>query len=95
MRARALADKAAARHPGRRRRAAWIRPKKPWRSRANIDDPALVARALTACGGIAAYNAEVAARYFAEAIELARGLGDQVEAEPDPRLAGVRRIHRG
>ncbi len=42
-----------------------------------IGDPALVARALTACGGIAAYNTEVASRYLAEANELARGLGDQ------------------
>ena len=42
-----------------------------------IGDPALVARALTACGGSAAYNTEVASRYLAEANELARGLGDQ------------------
>jgi predicted ATPase/class 3 adenylate cyclase/DNA-binding CsgD family transcriptional regulator len=42
-----------------------------------VGDPALVARALTACGGIAVYNTEVAARYLAEASELARGLGDQ------------------
>lgn len=42
-----------------------------------IDDPALLARALTACVGIAAYNAEVARPYFAEAIELARTLNDR------------------
>ncbi|WP_082279454.1 helix-turn-helix transcriptional regulator [Mycobacterium colombiense] len=42
-----------------------------------IDDPALLARALTACLGIAAYNAEVARPYFAEAIELARTLNDR------------------
>jgi predicted ATPase/class 3 adenylate cyclase/DNA-binding CsgD family transcriptional regulator len=42
-----------------------------------IGDPALVARALTACGGIAVYNTEVAARYLSEASELARGLGDR------------------
>ena len=42
-----------------------------------IGDPALVARALTACGGIAVYNTEVAARYLTEASELARGLGDR------------------
>ena len=41
-----------------------------------VDDPALLVRALTACGGIAAYNAEVARPYFAEAIGLARALGD-------------------
>jgi predicted ATPase/class 3 adenylate cyclase/DNA-binding CsgD family transcriptional regulator len=43
----------------------------------DVGDPALVARALTACGGIAVYNTEVAARYLSEASELARGLGDQ------------------
>ena len=41
------------------------------------DDPALVARALTACGLIAANSAEVAGPYFAEAIGLARELGDR------------------
>lgn len=42
-----------------------------------INDPALLARALTACVGIAAYDAEVARPYFAEAIELARALNDR------------------
>ena len=42
-----------------------------------VDDPALLARALTACGFIAAYNAELARAYFAEAIGLARALGDR------------------
>ena len=42
-----------------------------------LDDPALLVRALTACGSAAVYDAEVAARYFAEAIGLARDLGDQ------------------
>ena len=42
-----------------------------------LDDPALLARALTACGSAAVYDAEVAPRYFAEAIGLARALGDQ------------------
>ena len=43
-----------------------------------VDDPALLARALTACGCIAAvYNAEVARPYFAEAIGLARAVGDR------------------
>jgi len=41
-----------------------------------VDDPALLARALTACGGIAVYNPEVARPYFAEAIGVARALGD-------------------
>jgi predicted ATPase/class 3 adenylate cyclase/DNA-binding CsgD family transcriptional regulator len=43
-----------------------------------VDDPALLARALTACGLIGAYiNDEVARRYFAEAIGLSRALGDR------------------
>jgi predicted ATPase/class 3 adenylate cyclase/DNA-binding CsgD family transcriptional regulator len=42
-----------------------------------VGDPALVARALTACGGIAVFNTEVASRYLTEACELARGLGDR------------------
>ena len=41
-----------------------------------IDDPALLARALTACGLTAAMKAEVAQPYFAEAIGLARAVGD-------------------
>jgi predicted ATPase/class 3 adenylate cyclase/DNA-binding CsgD family transcriptional regulator len=44
----------------------------------NIDDPALLARALTACGFIAAVvSAELARPYFAEAIGLARELDDR------------------
>jgi predicted ATPase/class 3 adenylate cyclase/DNA-binding CsgD family transcriptional regulator len=43
----------------------------------DIDDPAVLARALTACGFTAAYNAELAGAYFAEAIELARELHDR------------------
>jgi predicted ATPase/class 3 adenylate cyclase/DNA-binding CsgD family transcriptional regulator len=43
-----------------------------------IKDPALLARALTACGYIAGYvDAEAARGYFAEAIVLARELGDR------------------
>ena len=43
----------------------------------DIDDQAVLARALTACGLTAAYNAELAGTYFAEAIELARALDDR------------------
>jgi predicted ATPase/class 3 adenylate cyclase/DNA-binding CsgD family transcriptional regulator len=43
----------------------------------DIDDRAVLARALTACGLTAGYNAEVAGVYFAEAIELARELHDR------------------
>jgi predicted ATPase/DNA-binding CsgD family transcriptional regulator len=40
-----------------------------------LDDPALLARALTACGCIASWNADLEAPYFAEAIGLARQTG--------------------
>jgi predicted ATPase/class 3 adenylate cyclase/DNA-binding CsgD family transcriptional regulator len=43
----------------------------------DIDDPAVLARALTTCGLTAAFNAELAGPYFAEAIGLARELGDR------------------
>ncbi|OBF86186.1 transcriptional regulator [Mycobacterium sp. 852002-51163_SCH5372311] len=42
-----------------------------------LDDPSLLVRALTACFGTAAFQPEEAATYFAEAIELARDLGDK------------------
>ncbi|OBI63235.1 transcriptional regulator [Mycobacterium sp. E796] len=42
-----------------------------------IDDPALLARALTACGAIASYSADAARPYLAEAIGIARTLDDQ------------------
>ena len=41
-----------------------------------LDDPGLLARALTACGCVNGYNPEVALPYFAEAIELARAQND-------------------
>ena len=37
----------------------------------------MIARALTACGSITAYEIDVAQPYFAEASDLARELGDQ------------------
>jgi predicted ATPase/class 3 adenylate cyclase/DNA-binding CsgD family transcriptional regulator len=45
----------------------------------DVDDPALLARTLTACGYIAdlGYNAEVARACFAEAIGLARAVDDR------------------
>jgi predicted ATPase/class 3 adenylate cyclase/DNA-binding CsgD family transcriptional regulator len=43
-----------------------------------VDDPALLVRALIACGHIAgAFDAEAAGPYLAEAIALARALGDR------------------
>jgi predicted ATPase/class 3 adenylate cyclase/DNA-binding CsgD family transcriptional regulator len=41
-----------------------------------IDDPALLARVLTACGASAVYDPEVAGPYFAEAIGLVRAMDD-------------------
>ncbi|GAB3008307.1 helix-turn-helix transcriptional regulator [Mycobacterium bourgelatii] len=41
-----------------------------------LDDPALLARSLTACGCVAGLDFESAAIYFAEASELARVTGD-------------------
>jgi len=43
----------------------------------DVDDPALLVRALTACGYAATYNAEADAPYFAEAVGLARESGDR------------------
>jgi predicted ATPase/class 3 adenylate cyclase/DNA-binding CsgD family transcriptional regulator len=42
-----------------------------------LDDPSLLVRALTACFATAAFKHEDAATYFAEAIDLARALGDK------------------
>ena len=42
-----------------------------------LDDPALVVRALTACCGTSAFEPEQASAFFAEAIEMARALGDK------------------
>ena len=78
VRARALADEAAlairvgaAERLGQAQQALAIARE--------IDDPALVARALTACGSIAGYssNAELARACFTEATELARAVGDR------------------
>ena len=56
----------------------------------DVDDPALLARALTTCGFIAGFDAEAARAYFAEAIGLARALDDRLAAQRDPRLASQR-----
>jgi predicted ATPase/DNA-binding CsgD family transcriptional regulator len=42
-----------------------------------VDDPALLIRALYACGSAAVYDVEAAQRYFDEAIGIARSLGDR------------------
>ena len=77
MRARALADSAvlglwvgAAESLDQAQRALAIARE--------VDDPALLARALTACGSIASFfDAETARANLAEAIGLARALGDR------------------
>jgi DNA-binding CsgD family transcriptional regulator len=78
VRARALADRAllaitgvgAADSPDQAQQALAIARE--------VEDPALLVRALTACGLIAgAMNAELARPYFAEAIGLARALDDR------------------
>ncbi|MFV8319889.1 LuxR C-terminal-related transcriptional regulator [Mycobacterium sp. 23] len=47
-----------------------------------LDDPALLARALGACGTATFYNAEVAQAHFTEAIELARAVGEEWSLMP-------------
>jgi predicted ATPase/class 3 adenylate cyclase/DNA-binding CsgD family transcriptional regulator len=42
-----------------------------------LDDPALLARALSACGRVAGWDAEVAGPYLSEAADLARAIGDR------------------
>jgi predicted ATPase/class 3 adenylate cyclase/DNA-binding CsgD family transcriptional regulator len=42
-----------------------------------LGDPALLVRALIACGSSASYDVEAARPYFAEAMEIARALGDR------------------
>jgi predicted ATPase/class 3 adenylate cyclase/DNA-binding CsgD family transcriptional regulator len=77
VRARALADQALL--------AAWVnaaasldQAQQALAMARDIHDPALLVRALTACGSVAvARNAEVAGAYFAEGIGLARELGDR------------------
>jgi predicted ATPase len=77
VRARALADKAVL--------DAWVTAKfsmdqaqQALAIARELDDPALLARTLTACGYIAGYyDREAAQPYFAEAIGLARAIGDQ------------------
>jgi predicted ATPase/class 3 adenylate cyclase/DNA-binding CsgD family transcriptional regulator len=77
VRARALADKAML--------AAWVGTRfsmdlaqQALAIARELDDPALLARALTACGVVANYyDREVARPYFAEAIGLARAIGDR------------------
>ncbi len=75
VRARALADRAAL--------AVWLddadsldHAQQALNLAREVDDPALLVRALTACGLVAAIKTEAAETYFAEAIGLARELED-------------------
>ena len=63
----------------------------------DVDDPALLARTLTACGFTAGlgYNVEVARACFAEAIGLARAVDDRWRLSQILALAGAGRPHRG
>jgi hypothetical protein len=94
VRARALADKAEL-HAASGGLEGANKAKEALAIARDVDDPALLARVLTACGAINGQNIEVARPYFAEAIELAREVGDAWEVEPDSRLAGVRGTHCG
>jgi hypothetical protein len=49
-----------------------------------LDDPELLVRCLSACVATAAFNAEAARPYIAEAIDLARDLGDGWRLSPIP-----------
>ena len=66
-----------ARHSHGRCRQRWIGRSDALALAREIEDPAVLARALATCGFAAAYNAELAGAYFAEAIELARELDDK------------------
>ena len=95
VRARALADSAtlglwvgAADSPDQAQQALAIARE--------VDDPALLARALTACGYIAAYfDAEAARRVLGRGDRPGPGFGRPVEAQPDPRRASRRGTRGG
>jgi predicted ATPase/class 3 adenylate cyclase/DNA-binding CsgD family transcriptional regulator len=77
VRARALADKAVL--------DAWVSAKSSMdlaqqalTTARELDDPALLTRALTACGLVASYyDSELSRSHYAEAIGLARAIGDR------------------
>jgi predicted ATPase/class 3 adenylate cyclase/DNA-binding CsgD family transcriptional regulator len=77
VRARALADKAVLDSMGAG--ASLDQAQQALVIARELNDAALLARALTACGEVAAYseNPEVARPYFAEAVGLARAIGDR------------------
>ncbi|HEX5253408.1 MAG TPA: LuxR C-terminal-related transcriptional regulator [Mycobacterium sp.] len=73
--ARALADKAFL--DNMRDAESLARAQRSLAIARELDDPALLARALTACGRLAAGNAELARPYLSEAENLTRAMGDR------------------
>jgi DNA-binding CsgD family transcriptional regulator len=73
--ARALADKAFL--DNMRDAKSLARAQRALAIARELDDPALLARTLTACGRLAAWNAELAQPYLSEAESLVRALGDR------------------
>ncbi|WP_231996400.1 helix-turn-helix transcriptional regulator [Mycobacterium scrofulaceum] len=73
--ARALADKAFL--DNMRDPDSFARAQRALAIARGLDDPALLARALTTCGRLAAWNSELAQPYLSEAESLARQLGDR------------------
>jgi predicted ATPase/DNA-binding CsgD family transcriptional regulator len=75
VRARALADRAVL-HASRAIREKADQVQQALAIAREVGDPALLVRALIACGSIASYDVDGARPYFAEAMEIARALGD-------------------
>ncbi len=75
MVARALADKAFL--DNMRDAGSFARAQRSLAIARDLDDPALLARTLTACGRLAAFSAEQAGPYLSEAENLARATGDR------------------
>jgi predicted ATPase/class 3 adenylate cyclase/DNA-binding CsgD family transcriptional regulator len=73
--ARALADKAFV--DNMRSSESLARAQRSLAIARELDDPALLARTLTACGRVAAWDAELARPYLSEAEDLARAIGDR------------------
>ncbi len=76
--------------PGAASPRAWIRPQQALPIAREIDDPALLTRALTACGTPATATTPRWPGRTSPRRSAWRGHRRPVEAEPDPRLAGAR-----
>ena len=74
---------------------AWIRPNEALAIARELDDPALLVRALTACGCIDVYNPEVGQAVLRRGDRAGPRTRRRMEAQPDPALAGVRGVHGG